>query len=305
MPSKILIIGTGAFGSALANILLFNKHQVDVYGVDQNQINDYNQQISFFKKPFCNKFHSVSNDLPTLLKNNPDFILCAVPSFALLSTIDNIVKIYNKPIIFINTAKGKIDFSKHQKIKIVNMFGPSFAKEVFDFELTSFTLASKDLDDCKKVEKIFQCPYMRFCLTTDVNSTLIYPYLKNVGAVAMGLVYGMTKSINTRAYYFTTLLQEITKIIKANGGKEESLLAYGAIGDIYLTCLHNDSRNFQLGYAIAEQGLKKALADNTVTVEGYTALKNCYSDLKKNKCEFLLKVYDIVYNNKNINILLK
>jgi glycerol-3-phosphate dehydrogenase (NAD(P)+) len=198
--AKILIIGTGLFGSALSNVLLKNKHQLSAYGTNPQQVENFKKMISAFGTKFCGKFVKVSNDLGELLKVKYDIILLTLPKNFLVTTVTEIMRLStNKNTIFVNTAKGKTEIEKNKKITLVNMFGPSYASEVFQFNKTIVNISGTNKKALLFVQKQFNNEFFRCVINNDFHGSLILPYLKNMGAIVMGIVYNLTTSINTRA----------------------------------------------------------------------------------------------------------
>lgn len=297
--SKILVVGTGLFGSALINILLFNKHEIYAYGTNAEQINDFKNGISVFKNKFYSKLKFASNDLEKIMENNYDIILLALPKIFLTDTVKKILS-YNKcaNTIFVSTVKGRSDIENISDIQLVHLFGPSYANEVYNFKTTIVNIVSKNESALKKVKKAFDNQYFHCVINRDLVGALMLPFLKNMGAIGMGMVYSLTDSINTRAWCFTRMLDEFKTLVKNNGGDVNSLTDYCGIGDIYLTCLHSDSRNFSFGCEVVKLGVQEAVKKNNSNVEGYQAYidaKPLITD-KKNGCVFLRAVYNILFN---------
>jgi len=125
--------------------------------------------------------------------------------------------------------------------------------------------------------------------------------LKNVMAIALGLAYQLNTSINTRAAMLAQATKEISYIIKLRKGRLETINQFCGIGDIYLTCTDEKSRNFSFGKRIAEVGIKKALAENKQTIEGYNTAKIAYQIINDHhiNAPVLSEIYHVLYDNEN------
>ncbi|WP_033159874.1 NAD(P)H-dependent glycerol-3-phosphate dehydrogenase [Mycoplasmoides alvi] len=325
MKEKISILGTGAWGTALANVLLENNHIVQMWGIDLDEINDLKQGIN--KKYFGNKNlvkipDLVTNDLSDAIKNT-NIILLAIPSKFLINTLHKLKPILKKrKVIIINVAKGidieskkfwsdiiKANFKENNK-GIVSLLGPSFATEVFDKEVTVINAVSSNFNVIKHVQKVFNNKYFNLVPLENELGAEIFAALKNVAAIGTGITYYLHNSINTRSAMLTSLFKEIyTVYLKLSKTKKVSDIGYElcAIGDLTLTCTNEKSRNFTFGLMVGEFGVKKALEKNTTTVEGYIASSIVYEILQKNKIKapLLESIYKILYKKINPNSLIK
>lgn len=322
---KIAILGTGAWGTALANVLLENGHIVNMWGIDLNEINDLKKGINtryFGNKKLSKKPNLVTNNLELVLKNC-EIILLAIPSKFLIETLKKIKAIlFNKKVIIINVAKGIDVESKHfwsEVIKknfkenihgLVSLLGPSFASEVFEKETTLINAVGSDIRVIKKIKNLFDNTYFNLVPLTNELGAEIFAALKNVAAIGTGITYQLHHSINTRSAMLTSLFQEIYKIyIKLSKNKGISSIGYElcAIGDLTLTCTNEKSRNFSFGLLVGEIGIDKALKENRSTVEGYIASKIIHEILtkKKIKAPIMETIYKILYEGMDVNNLVK
>lgn len=315
-PKKILFIGSGAWASALANVLLINKQQVLFYSINKQEASDLKQGFNtkyFAQKKFFAKPYMVSDDLKKLLACKPDFIVFAVPSTALNSTLQLVVKnLVNKPI-FVNAIKGlnyvtlspcSIEIKKAIKNKaqgLVTLIGPSYAIEVFHKQFTTMNCVSSNPSIANKVKNIFQNTFFKCVYCNDEVGAEFCASLKNVMAIACGLTYQLHLSINTRAIIFTQALKEIYQVVTKKGGNPTTILNFCGVGDIFLTCNDPKSRNFTFGSLIAKHGIKQALNINKKTVEGIYALKIVKKIVTKEKIKapIIQTLYKVVYQNLN------
>ncbi len=310
---KILVIGSGAWGSALASVLLQNKHYVAIYGIDHNEIKDliqgYNHKY-FGRTKLYKKPNLVSTNLKIIFKNKYDVIILAVPSSSTVVVSKKIKSfIKNKPI-FVNCAKGldkttQKPLSKQIKNavktnKLVSLTGPSFALGVLKHEPTFVNIVSSNLSLAKNVCKLF-CNKYFIALPSPHEVGLQYiAACKNIIAIIFGILKGLKTHINTVAGIFSLAIYELSLFLKNKVRTDKPILDLGGIGDIFLTCTSAESRNFQFGYSVAKIGAKKTISTFTKTAEGLVALKLVYENIKKRKHSFPLisSLYDVVYGNK-------
>ncbi len=147
--------------------------------------------------------------------------------------------------------------------------GPTFAAEVASQRPTAVTLATTDQTKGDLVSKAIGTPYFRVYLSDDIIGAQIGGAVKNVLAIACGIVEGRQMGDNTRAALITRGLAEIVRMGKAKGAKPETLMGLSGLGDLTLTCSAKQSRNFSLGMALGEgRSLDKILGERTSVAEG-------------------------------------
>lgn len=317
MKNEITILGTGAWGTALANVLLENNNIVKMWGIDSDEIHDLKNQLNkkyYGLKKLVKKPHLVTTNLKEAISDSK-IILLAIPSKFLIKTLEEVKKIIkNKKIILINVAKGidpetklfwsqiiKKTFNKNLN-GLVSLLGPSFASEVFDKELTVINAVSSNLKALKIVTQLFCNKYFKLVPIQNEIGADIFAALKNVAAIGTGIIYQLHPSINTRSAILACAFKEIYQIYQriVNENKPSNIgYELCAIGDLTLTCTSEKSRNFSFGLEIGKNGFKKTIAKNNKTVEGYVAAKIINEILtdKKIKAPIITAIYNILYKN--------
>ena len=324
---RVAILGTGAWGTALASVLLNVGNLVAMWGICQEQLSDLKKQMNtafFGNKKFNGKLSLITNNIEEIAKFNPQFIIIAVPSIHIKNVLLKVVPVIKSKPIYINVAKGfdpkTLNIWSHTIKKIiknkskglVTLIGPSFAVEVYDKDRTVVNVVSENINIAKQVKKIFDTNYFKCIPITDMSGAETISALKNVMAIASGILYSQHTSINTRSAILAQIAKEISYILKIVGGKQETLYQFCGIGDIYLTCTSEKSRNFSFGSAIGRLGSKQIKEIIKIrTVEGYWATKIAYEIIKKYKIHapIIIHLYHILYKNANpkkfINYIMK
>ncbi len=324
---RIAILGTGAWGTALASVLLNVGNSVAMWGISKEQLSDLKKQMNttfFGNKKFNGKLSLVTNDIKKIAKFKPQFVIIAVPSIHIENVLLKVSPVIKSRPIYINVAKGfdpkTLNTWSHTIKKIIKnkskglvaLIGPSFAVEVYYKNRTIVNVVSENINIAKQVKKIFDTDYFKCIPITDMSGAETISALKNVMAIASGILYSQHTSINTRSAILAQIAKEISYILKIVGGKQETLYQFCGIGDIYLTCTSEKSRNFSFGLAIGRLGnkqIKKII--KTKTVEGYWATKIAYEIIKKYKIQapIIIHLYHILYKNadpkKFINNIIK
>ncbi|MCV3728249.1 NAD(P)-binding domain-containing protein [Ureaplasma miroungigenitalium] len=315
--SKYLIIGSGAFGSALSQPLLANQHQVDFYSINTNELNEIkNQQTNqayFGQQKFLGQINQVYNDLTQALTMNVyERIILCVPSNALRSVIDQL-KLFNcQQSVLINASKG-MDLTKlqlwndvlEQEINCAGVFclsGPSFAVEVFVQKPTKINLLGNNEQLGQAIIKDFSTPWFSLAFSTNVKSANFFASMKNVLAIGCGLVQGLYESKNALCAYLTKGVQEVLLLAhKVYQTPTDDFIDYYGLGDLILTCTDQKSRNFQFGLQLSKQKASVLLAHNKTTTEGLDSLCGVYHLLQKHHlntaCPLLDYLYQVVYDD--------
>jgi glycerol-3-phosphate dehydrogenase (NAD(P)+) len=147
--------------------------------------------------------------------------------------------------------------------------GPSFAREVLSGQPTALVAASRDGRFAQDVQAAFSGPRLRVYESDDVPGAETAGALKNVIAIAAGMVVGLKCGENTRAALITRGLAEISRLVVATGGRAETVAGLAGLGDLVLTCGSNQSRNFQFGRLVAEGKDPAEVLQSLGTVEGF------------------------------------
>lgn len=315
--NKIAVLGTGAWGTTLANVLLDNKQKVAMWGISESEISDLKKQTNtkyYGSKKLSKPLALVTTNIIDIINFNPNFIIIAIPSKFIEDVINKIINRLKSKPIFINVAKGFNpltrktwsytieDLIQHKASGLVTLIGPSFAVEVFNKEITVVNTVSSNILLAKKVAKIFSNKYFKCVSINDVYGAETMAALKNVMAIGSGIIYSQHESINTRAAILAQITHEISEIASLMGGHSTSLYQFCGIGDIFLTCTDNKSRNFSFGELVGRKGFAKAKKQlKEVTVEGYWATLIAYEIIKKNNINapIISHIYKILYENEN------
>ena len=314
--SNITIIGTGAYGTVLANVLTDNDHQVIMYGIDETEIADINNNhlnSKFFGDLKINQEIRATNNLHEALED-AEYIILSVPVVALKTVIAKINTTLTKPVVFINVAKG-LDPDTHEVlsksiptlikpellIAYGGLYGPSIAKEVLLRKPTCIMAVSENLAVAQAIRELFHNEYFVTFADQDVIGAEYGVALKNAVAIASGIFNGLHSSDNTKASLITMGLNEIKIFALKKGARIETFLNFAGLADLILTATSVKSRNYSLGLEIAQaDDAKSVLATHTKTVEGVLTCKTIYLEAEKHHLKLPLfnGLYDILYNNK-------
>ncbi len=295
---KTTIIGSGSWGTGLAQVLADNQEDVTIWGRNVDELVDiskYHKNEKYFPGVSLNENIKVTQDFETAV--DADVLILAIPSNAIDEISQLINKLVKKPVIIVSTAKGyhpishkrlsivieeNIDVSKRKGI--VSLIGPSHAEEVVLRQLTAINAVSDNEDCARSIQHLFSNNYFRVYRSTDVIGSEIGVANKNIIAIASGILSGLGFGDNARAALITRGIAEITRYGLYFGAKAETFLGLTGIGDLVVTCTSTHSRNFQAGLIIGQQdGVNNFLENTTKTIEGVRACKIVHEEaLKQN-----------------------
>lgn len=312
---KIRILGTGSWGSALAQVVADNGHDVMMWGIDAPEVNDIENNHHNSKYFEVEMNHDVHATQDISCVKDADVILIAVPVMALESVVEQIAPLLDHPVTFINVAKGFHPVT-HERLSvvmeriipssmrkaIVSLIGPSHAEEVILRMLTSVNAVSDNEQQAQMIQELFSNSYFRVYRNTDVIGAEIGVALKNVMAIASGILEGVGQGDNARAALMTRGLAEMTRYGVAHGGKAETYLGLDGVGDLIVTCTSMHSRNFTAGLQIGKDGSAENFwKENKRTVEGVAACKVVYEQAKVEGIEMPIvnEVYAVLYEGKS------
>ena len=316
---KISVLGSGSWGCALAQILVRNGHDVVVWGIDETEVNDINQNHQnsrYFKDVQLDERLKATTDMSLIAGS--EALLLAVPSMAIDSVMADAEKYCTEPFYVINVAKGfhpvthermseviKKAVSKDKLKDVVSLIGPSHAEEVVIGLLTCVNAVCENDASAKVIQETFSNDAFRVYRNTDVVGAEIGVALKNVMAIASGILTGLGQGDNARAALMTRGLAEIARYGVAMGGKAETYLGLDGVGDLIVTCTSYHSRNFSAGLEVGKaDSAEEFLRNNTRTVEGVRCAKVVYEEAKKHGISMPItdQVYKVLFEGKKPSV---
>ena len=314
---KIAVLGDGAWGTALACNLLSNGHEVVMWGA----FPDYLEEMARKRENF--KFLPGA-PLPESLRFSPDpaeaaagaeLLLLATPTQFLRSVLGKFAAVPGvREKLFVNVAKG---IEQNSWLRISEMVreelgqvayaaisGPSHAEEVVRKVPTLVTAASAEPDAAELVQHVFMNDKFRVYTSGDVVGVELGGALKNVFAVAAGILDGMKLGDNPKAALMTRGIHEMGQLGELLGGEKTTFAGLSGIGDLIVTCCSGHSRNRHVG---EELGRGKKLPDvlremGMVVAEGVTTAKGAYALARRVDAEtpIIDEINAILYDGKNV-----
>ena len=296
---KVCVLGSGSFGTALATVASRKGHETIILSIEEKiveEINNNRTNNTYFQDKYIlpNNLNATLNAEEAL--NECHLIIHAVPVQYSVDYIKKIRNFIHDNTIYIIASKGillqeKKFFSQiwddlfppERNIKHVILSGPSFAEELMKDYPTLLTAGCKDFSIAKKVQKYLSGRNLRIYTTNDVIGVEIGGALKNVLAIAAGIIEGLGYKFNTLSAVVTRGVFEISLLSKFYGGKKETLHGLSGIGDIMLSAFGDLSRNKKVGISLANgESIIDLLKNPKETAEGVPTLKVLYELMKEN-----------------------
>ena len=307
------ILGSGAWGTALAcslnkkeNITLWSNEKKTALEINKNKTNKI-----FLPKIKIPNNVIATNDLKDLI--NCKFIFLCIPSQFIKKIIFKFKTIYKKEMVFLNCSKGiehdsqllLSDLIKKNLpgVKIAVLSGPSFAIEVAKKRPTAVTIASKNHNDAKNLAGLINSKILRCYYSNDIVGVQFGGIVKNILAIASGIVEGQNLGFNAKAALITRGLVEMKRIGMAYGAKESTFNGLSGLGDLILTCNTDLSRNFTTGVLVGKgKKIEQVTKFKTTISEGVLNSKTIFKLSKKKKIEMPVceAVYKILYKRNKI-----
>lgn len=291
--SKVAFIGGGSFGTSLAVLLRNKGNDIIIYDRDKNVVDDINNNRNNSKYFHCGISIPDGILATSSLEEavvNSDYVVLAVPSHVIRIMAQNIRPFIKDTAVVISIAKGieegtnkrlSIVIEEELKNPVVILSGPSHAEEVAKGLPTTIVATSENMKYAEDIQDLFMTPNFRVYTNSDIIGVEIGGAVKNVIALAAGIADGLGYGDNTKAALMTRGMKEISRVITALGGKEDTFYGLTGIGDLIVTCTSMHSRNRRAGILIGHgKTLKEAMDEVGMVVEGAKACKAFY-DLKE------------------------
>ena len=312
---KIIIVGAGSIGTALGQTLARKKGiDVTLLSIEKDVVDSITgsrNNFKYFPNIKLSKYLKATTDT-TILKE-AGIIFLAIPSNVTVDYVLDHRHLIPKEAILLNLAKR---FSRDQKTiteaisaqmpnPVCSFKGPTFARELINKLPTGFTVGTKVKDHSQLFTDLFYDTPIHVDFTDDVKGVEVLSILKNIYAIATGIVDAHFNSPNLRFLFLTKAFNEMREILVRYGGKESTLFRYCGYGDFTLTALNDLSRNRTLGLLIGKGFFTDDISDKVV-LEGKIAVGVfCEEISQKSKMNshypIISELYK-VFNEKNYDV---
>jgi glycerol-3-phosphate dehydrogenase (NAD(P)+) len=267
--SRIAILGAGAWGTALAvNLSSRHGHELTLWSRSPEAataMREGRENTAYLPGVSIPKAVEITADAEAAV-SKAEILLSVVPSEHLRATYEHFAPLLRADQIIVSATKGIEDHTLLRMSEVIHetvakqnldlpvgvLSGPSFAQEVAAGSPTALTIASTDNMLASRIQREFSGATLRLYTNDDVVGVELGGALKNVIAIASGVVTGLGLGHNTAAALITRGIAEITRLAIACGGRRETLAGLSGIGDLVLTCTGSLSRNRLVGIELGK-----------------------------------------------------
>ena len=315
---NVTVLGTGGWGLTLGQVLNDNGHKVSFWTFSQAEVDLLSTEHQYKDKLpgviFPDSF-TYTTDMNKALEG-AELVLIVVPS----QVMGNVCKTFAKwdpqgkiPTVVCAT-KGILEGTDQRMSEVilenvpwldsdhvVTLSGPTHAEEVSRRVHTAIIAACPNEESAKKVQQIFSNDYIRIYTSTDQIGTELCGSVKNVIAIASGILYGIGAGDNTRAALITRGQAEICRLGRALGANPSTFAGLAGMGDLIVTCLSQHSRNRYVGECIGKgETLSQVMSHMKMIAEGVPTCKSAkaLADSVNVELPIVNAVYEVLFNDK-------
>lgn len=315
---KITVLGSGAWGTALALLLLDNGNDVTLWSFREEEAECLRQtgENPMLKGVLLPAALHITTSFDAVADSG--LVVLATPSFAVRATARNVAPHLRPGTVVVSVAKGiekdtalcltqVIEEEIGDKCPVVALSGPSHAEEVGRRVPTGCVAASRHMEAAELVQDVFMSPRFRVYTNTDVMGVELGAALKNVLALSCGISDGMGLGDNTKALLMTRGMTEMARLGVAMGGHKETFAGLSGMGDLIVTCTSMHSRNRRCGILIGKgESPEAAMREVGATVESYFAALSAHQLAEKMGVEMPICecAYGVLYEGKPVQSVL-
>ena len=311
---KISILGSGAWGTAIAQLLNYNGHDITLWTKfeDEAKVLRETRENPLLKGVKISERINIVSDLSDATID-VGAVMIAVPSFAIREIAETLKGKISNDCIVVCMSKGIekdtsllftsiVENILGEQSRIAAVTGPTHAEEVARALPSACVAVSSDLAVAEQVQSLLMNEYFRVYTSTDVVGAELGAALKNVIAVSAGVCIGLGFGDNTTAMLMTRGLAEIAELCVAMGGRKETLAGLTGLGDLIVTCMSEHSRNRSAGVLIGKgMSVMDAMREVGAVVEGYYAANAVQKLAKEMNVDMPIchEVYRVLYEDKS------
>ncbi len=313
---KVAVMGAGAWGTALANMLARKGLATSILarnGELAHEMNRNGENVSYLPGVKLSTKLIAGSD-PRKILEGADCFVIAVPSQFIRPSLESVGNLLPDRPVMVCASKG-IELStlspmsrvvaealEGKKPRYAMLSGPSFAFEVGREMPTSVSLGCTDGELAEELQDIFSTQTFRVYTTPDFKGVELGGAVKNVVAIAAGIADGLGFGHNSRAAIITRGLAEMSRLGREMGAERETFMGLSGMGDLVLTCTGDLSRNRQVGLKVGQGVSLEEIVNGSKTVaEGVKTAKALYRLSVELNVDLPIteQVYNILYKGKD------
>ena len=311
--SNVSVLGAGTWGCALAILLAGKGHDVTIWTKIENEarmLNENRKNMKNLPGAELPDQVKVTLDLEEACKDK-DILVMAVASPYIRSTAKIASPYIKEGQVIVNVSKGIEDGTLYTLSEVISeeipqadiavLSGPSHAEEVSRGVPTTIVVGATTMETAHLIQDVFITDLFRVYTSPDIIGIELGGSLKNVIALAAGIVDGLGLGDNTKAALMTRGMAEIIRLGMKMGGKMETFAGLSGFGDLFVTCNSKHSRNWNAGNLMGQgKTMEEAMKEVNQVVEGVNSAKAALALAKKNEVEMPIveKINQVLFEGK-------
>ena len=305
---KIGLLGCGAYGLALSSIMHDNHCDITMWTRSKEEADE-------LTKTRCNKKKLPAYTIPDDIKitsdieecvTNKDLIVIAIPAAGIDNLAQNMAPYIKKSDHILIATKGieqgtglfihEIILKYLKTRNVAAISGPSFAVDLITKMPAGLSVAGKRRETIKRARIALGNSYIKLRTSSDLIGIEACGAIKNVIAIAAGMIDGLGANDSTTAMLLTEATHDMMNILQAFHAKRKTVTTFAGLGDLLLTCTSVKSRNYSFGKLVGTGKSKEEIKEylKTTTVEGYYTLESIYKLLKDKRVS--IPIIDLIYD---------
>jgi glycerol-3-phosphate dehydrogenase (NAD(P)+) len=312
---RIGVVGAGSWGTAIADLLACKGFQTHLWVYEEeikDRIEQSHENQLYLPGHQLSPNISASTELADVVSHK-HLLVIVVPSHVMRDVTQQMAGHLSADTIITSASKGieqkthltmsgviKENLPEVEAERLAVISGPSFAKEVVQKMPTSVTVACRNPEIAARIQHVFATPYFRVYTSEDVVGVELGGSVKNVIAIASGILDGLGMGLNTRAALITRGMTEVRRLGLHLGANPRTFTGLAGFGDLVLTCTGNLSRNYSVGIKLGQgKKLQQILAEMHMVAEGVKTAKSVYNFSRKLGVEMPIchEIYHILYED--------
>ena len=312
---KIGILGSGSWGTVLADIAANNGSEVMIWSRNKSTADEINKRHTNKKYSGSKKLHknikATTNQKDVLSLSH---VIVCIPSSTVRSFFKKNKKHISSKTSFLIASKGLEKKTFNSMSEILNeelctesnisvLSGPNLASEIIEGMAAACVIAAKNKKTGKSFSNILDTPSFKVFLNDDVKGVELAGALKNIYAIVSGLSDGLGNKKNTKAMILTRSLVEMSHLFESLKLKKLTLLGLAGVGDLFATASSEKSRNYSFGYLLGK-GKTREEAKKIINqvIEGEKTLKIVYEKVSTLELDMPIveKLYNIVFKKGSV-----
>ncbi len=307
---KILVAGSGGWGTALAMVLHRNGHEVTLWSYCAEESENLAKTLRNPFLPGVELPEAMCFTSDCAVGGEADMVVFASPSFAVRGTARSFAPYLKDQVALVCVTKGIESGTGYRMSQVITqetgrpvvaLSGPSHAEEVSRGIPTGVVAACEDKRLAELVQGCFMSEAFRVYTCPDAIGVELGAAHKNVIALCAGVCDGLGYGDNTKALLMTRGLAEVARLGMAMGAKRETFAGLAGVGDLIVTCTSMHSRNRRAGILVGKgKGVEEAMKEVGAVVEGYYATKSAWELASANGVEMPITqaAYEVLYGNR-------